>query len=58
MNVPEKIQPVSVRDLSCRLANVKAQYVRVRAKAVGVLPAWHPNAGTNAWMYFDEIVVR
>jgi alpha-mannosidase len=56
--VPEKAQAASVKDLSSHLANVKAQYIRVRAKNVGTLPEWHPDAGANAWMYFDEIIVR
>lgn len=58
LNVPEKSQPPSVKELGCRVAKVKAQYVRVRAKNIGTLPAWHPNAGANAWMYFDEIIVQ
>jgi hexosaminidase len=58
LKVPEKPQPVSVKGLSYSLANVKAQYIHVRAKNVGTLPIWHANAGANAWMYFDEIIVR
>jgi hypothetical protein len=32
--------------------------VRVKAKNVGPLPAWHPNAGQNAQMAFDEIIIK
>jgi hypothetical protein len=37
---------------------VPARYVRVRAKNVGVCPAWHPGAGGKAWIFVDEIIVE
>ena len=33
-------------------------HVRVRAKNIGVCPAWHQGAGGNAWVFADEVEVR
>lgn len=39
-----------------RLSDVK--YVRVSATNYGKLPAWHPGAGSPAFIFVDEIVVE
>jgi hexosaminidase len=39
-------------------AGTVARWVKVRARAFGALPAWHPGAGGPAWIFCDEIVVR
>jgi predicted alpha-1,2-mannosidase len=36
----------------------RARYLRVRIEHYGKLPAWHPGAGSDAWFFADEIVVR
>ena len=38
--------------------NKQARYIRVFAVNTGTLPAWHRNAGTNAVIAADEIVVK
>ena len=30
-------------------------HIRVRAKNIGVCPAWHPGAGGKAWLFVDEV---
>lgn len=35
-----------------------AQYVRVKVFNYGKLPSWHISAGSNAWLFIDEIEVR
>jgi hexosaminidase len=39
-------------------AGTRARWVKVRARAYGALPEWHPGAGTPAWIFCDEIIVR
>jgi hexosaminidase len=39
-------------------AGTTARWVKVRAQAFGALPSWHPGAGSPAWIFCDEIVVR
>jgi hypothetical protein len=48
----------SIRELSQNLKDVKARYVRVFAKNVGVCPDWHAGKGDKAWLFVDEIVVE
>jgi hypothetical protein len=47
-----------VKDFSKKLEGIKAQYVRVFAKNVGVCPDWHVAAGGKAWLFVDEISVK
>ncbi|MBP1648343.1 MAG: hypothetical protein H6Q30_1788, partial [Bacteroidetes bacterium] len=54
----EKLEQPSVRDISAKVNPVRARYVRIRAKNVGVCPPWHPGAGGKAWIFIDEISVR
>ena len=39
------------------IAPVKARYVRVRAVNLGKIPAWHPGAGYDAFIFVDEIFI-
>ena len=36
----------------------EARYVRVRINAIGVCPPGHEQAGSPAWVYLDEVIVR
>ena len=38
--------------------NIKAKYLKVSAKSVGKLPQEHPAAGSDAWIFADEIIVN
>ena len=38
--------------------NVEARYVKVVAKNLGQCPEWHDAAGSDAWIFVDEIVVQ
>ncbi|MGB0578645.1 MAG: hypothetical protein ACPGVU_02985 [Limisphaerales bacterium] len=35
-----------------------ARFIRFRATSAGMLPSWHPAAGSPTWLFVDEIVVR
>ncbi len=39
-------------------APVEARYVRIRGLNYGTLPAWHPGAGYDAYVFVDEITVE
>ena len=34
------------------------RFIRVSARAGGVLPVGHPGAGQPAWLFADEVIVR
>lgn len=48
---------IAIEDFAARLMGVKARYLRVLAKNIGVCPAGHPGAGRKAWIFADEIIV-
>ena len=37
---------------------VQARYVKFVAENYGKLPHWHEAAGSDAWIFMDEIIVR
>lgn len=56
---------VAVTDMTPQLTTLtvsfpptQARYVRVLARTYGKLPAWHPGAGNEAFIFCDEIQIR
>jgi predicted alpha-1,2-mannosidase len=47
-----------VRDYKTEIAPTKARYVRVKAANLGKIPAWHPGAGFDAFIFVDEIFIE
>jgi hypothetical protein len=47
-----------IRDYMQEIAPTKARYVRVRAANLGKIPAWHPGAGFDAFIFVDEIFIN
>ena len=47
---------VSEHELS--FAPVKTRYVKVLAEREKSIPAWHPGAGKEGWLFVDEISVN
>lgn len=39
-------------------AGAQVRYVRLRARSLGTIPAWHHAAGKQAWLFVDEVVVE
>ena len=53
---PEDMKP-QIKDYRQEIKPVKARYVRVRAYNLGKIPAWHPGAGFDAFIFVDEIFI-
>ena len=47
-----------IKDFTQMFAPVKARYVRVHAYNLGKIPAWHPGAGSDAFIFVDEIIIE
>ncbi len=47
-----------IRDYVQTISPTKARYVRVHAFNLGKIPAWHPGAGFDAFIFVDELFVR
>jgi len=48
----------NLRDVSKEFKNIKARYVRIRAKNIGTCPESHAGAGGKAWLFVDEVIVE
>ena len=46
-----------IKDYSQNIKPIKARFIRVRATNLGKIPAWHPGAGFEAFIFVDEIFV-
>ncbi len=46
-----------IKDYFAEITPVKARYVRVHAVNLGKIPAWHPGAGFDAFIFVDEIFI-
>jgi hexosaminidase len=55
--VPDTGKDLSSVDLA-KAMDVRARYVRVFARNLGVCPDWHPGHGGKAWLFVDEIIVE
>ena len=40
------------------LCSARTRYIRLVAENFGILPDWHPAAGSQAWLFVDEIMIR
>ena len=56
--VAAKDEGPSIKEFDHHLKDVKARFVKVLAKSVGVCPPWHPGAGGKAWLFLDDITVQ
>lgn len=57
-NFPQREMTPTVKEFTQTIPPTKARYVRIRAHNFGKIPAWHPGAGGDPWIFIDEIVVR
>ena len=57
-DVPLKEEGPLVRTLGKSGLDLRARYVRVRARNLGLTPDWHPARGVKAWLFVDEVVIN
>jgi hexosaminidase len=49
---------IQTHDFSVQFPAIKARYVRVVAKNLGVCPEGHSGAGQAAWLFADELIIQ
>ena len=54
---PTDMEP-KIRDYVQTISPVRARYVRVHAYNLGKIPAWHPGAGAEAFIFVDEVMIN
>lgn len=57
-DVPQDEWDVVVKDFKREGMHARGRFVRVRARTIGLCPAWHKGAGHPAWIFVDEIVIE
>ncbi|HUF04811.1 MAG TPA: GH92 family glycosyl hydrolase [Aridibacter sp.] len=55
---PEREMEHTIRDYVKQIDPVTARYVRVKAVNFGKIPAWHPGAGFDAYIFVDEVIIE
>ncbi|OFY45011.1 MAG: hypothetical protein A2X18_13800 [Bacteroidetes bacterium GWF2_40_14] len=56
-NVDTKELAPEISNLVKNGLSLKARYVKVLAKNLGIIPEWHESAGENAFIFIDEIII-
>jgi predicted alpha-1,2-mannosidase len=54
---PENMENTA-RDYRTEIARTRARFIRVKARNLGKIPAWHPGAGGDAYIFVDEIFIN
>jgi predicted alpha-1,2-mannosidase len=57
-DVSDKDYAVTVKDLIGPIHSQPARYVKMTAHNYGKIPAWHPGAGSDAFIFADEIIIE
>ncbi|NVO02149.1 MAG: family 20 glycosylhydrolase [Bacteroidetes bacterium] len=53
----QNLQETKLKEFDSNFENLQTRYIKVKAKKVGVCPDWHEAAGSEAWLFIDEIVI-
>lgn len=56
--IPVRNTTPGFKDYGTDLHDMRARYVRIKARNVGICPDWHPGAGGKAWLFCDEIIIE
>jgi predicted alpha-1,2-mannosidase len=54
---PEEMTP-TIREYKTNIPPTKARFVRINATNLGKIPAWHPGAGFDAFIFIDEVFLE
>jgi uncharacterized membrane protein len=55
---PSKMQPAYQQGYDLKFNPVTTRYLKLIAKPVSKLPAWHPAKGKKGWFFTDEILIN
>ena len=57
-DIPEKDMDIILKDFTADFNPQTVRYIKVKAESIKKCPSWHTGAGTNAWLFIDEIEVE
>ena len=55
---PQREMTPTIKEFTQTITPTKVRYVRIRAFNFGKIPAWHPGAGGDPWIFVDEVIIR
>ena len=60
INAAEKNSELEIKTISFKIPSTTYKYVKVVAKTLGALPAWHPGYTMDgkSWIFIDEISIK
>ena len=47
-----------IKKYTVDIPDTEARYLRVVVENYKTLPSWHEGAGTDAWLFIDEILIQ
>lgn len=56
--VEAKEEGAILKNFHVKIPTQKVRYIKVHAQNRKMCPDWHPGAGSKAWIFIDEIVVK
>jgi len=56
--IDPKLDGVIIRDFSVNFPQLTTRFIRIVAKNPGKLPSWHQSAGSDSYIFADEIIVE
>jgi len=57
-DISDKDYGTIIKDMVGTITPRSARYVRITAHTYGKIPAWHPGAGDEAFIFADEIIIQ
>lgn len=54
----KNIDSVEIKKFSVNLNAEKVRYIKLKADNLSIIPDWHEAAGSNPWIFLDEIIVN
>ena len=56
--VEAKEEGAILKNFHVKIPAQKVRYIKIHAQNRKMCPDWHPGAGSKAWIFIDEIVVK
>ena len=57
-NFSDSIEGSFQKDFTLKVNDLKARYIKIKAKNYGLCPPWHLGAGGVTWIFVDEITIK
>ena len=54
-NISNRREGQFFEEFTITFPEVKANYIKFKSTNIGVCPPWHPAAGSESWIFVDEI---